>query len=190
MKRKGSNFDLFNERVPRQFGGMLLKGNAKVARPLSTKHAIHLVLKSQLAVGARSFLRGKNVDRIDAIIRRTAEAKGIKIYHFVNVGNHLHLVLKLDRSTALAGRRAFHTFVRSITGIIARHVLGAERNRAKGIKFWQARPFTRLVNWGRDYNFVSRYMAKNSDQAKARRAMVDWGFGVTDPAKIAHLDTC
>ena len=189
MKQQGKTFDLFNERIPRQFGGMLLKGNAKIARPLSTKHAIHLVLKSKLATGDRSFLSGKNVDRINAVVRRTAKEKGIKIYHFVNVGNHLHLVLKLDRSTALAGRRAFHSFIRSVTGLIARKVLGAERNHAKGIKFWQARPFTRLVTWGRDYNFVGRYMAKNAEQAKARRAMTDWGFGVTDPTKIAHLDT-
>ena len=189
MKRTEQQIKLFNERIPRQFGGMLLKGNAKVARPLSTKHAIHLVIKSQLAVGKRSFLQSKNAGRIEGIVRRTAVAKGIRIYHFVNVGNHLHLVIKLDRSTLLAGRRAFHSFIRSVTGLIARHVLSAERNHARGIKFWQARPFTRLVSWGRDYNRVHRYMAKNADQARERIAIADWGFGITDPERIIHLET-
>jgi len=66
---------------------------------------------------------------------------------------------------------------------------GKRKGNAKGIKFWQARPFTRLVTWGRDYNFVSRYMEKNVDQTKVRRAMTDWGFGATDAGKIALLDT-
>jgi REP element-mobilizing transposase RayT len=189
MKRRGSNFDPFNERIPRQFGGMLLRGNAKVARPLSTKHAIHLVLKSERAVGGRSLLHDKNVRRVDAIIRGQAKLKGVRLYHFVNVGNHLHMVIRLEPHSAVAGRRAFHSFIRAVSGLIARHVLHAERNHAKGIKFWQARPFTRLVSWGRDYNHVSRYMAKNATQAKARRNLVDWGFGVVDASKIAGLDT-
>lgn len=188
MRRQGSNFDLFSERIPRQFGGMLLKGNAKVARPLSTKHPIHLVLKSKLAIGGRSFLHSNNVKRVDAVLRAQANAKGIRIYHLVNVGNHLHLVIKLDRSTTVAGRTAFHSFIRAVTGLIARHVLRTERNHAKGIRFWQARPFTRLVNWGRDYNRVSRYMAKNASQARVRK-MVAWGFTVTDGDKISRLDS-
>ncbi len=190
MTCRGSNLDLFNERIPRQFGGMLLRGNAKTARPLSTKHAIHLVLKSKLAMGSRSLLHRKNVDRINAIVHRQAKMKGVRLYRFVNVGNHLHLVIKLDRSTAFAGRRAFHSFIRALTGLIARQVLGAQRNHARGTKFWVARPFTRLVSWGRDFNRVSRYMEKNASQAKARRNLVDWGFGVIDPSKIVHLDTC
>lgn len=188
MKRKGQNLELFKNQIPRQFGGMLLKGNAKTARPLSTKHAIHLVLKSKLATGSRSFLAARNSKRIDTILRRTAKSKGIRLYRLVNVGNHLHLVMRLDRATPLAGRRAFCSFIRAVTGLIARQVMGAERNRGQGIKFWQARPFTRLVSWGRDFNTLSRYMLKNESQAQSRR-LPDWGFGVTDPLRIAQLNT-
>jgi REP element-mobilizing transposase RayT len=180
---------LTKRQTARHFGGILLRGNAKEKRPLSNKDAIHLVLKSQLAVGGRSFLQKKNSVRIESIIRKAAADNGLKIYHFVNVGNHLHLVVKLQQSNLAAGRAAFHSFIRAVTGLIARHVLGAERNNRKGIKFWQARPFTRILSWGRDYNFICRYMAKNAATAKARRAMIAWGFTPTDPEKILRLET-
>jgi putative transposase len=180
---------LTKNQLSRQFGGMLLKGNAKVKRPLSTKEPIHLVLKSHLAFGGRSFLLKKNYGKIDSIIRRSAKSNGIKIYHFVNVGNHLHLVIKVDRKNATTGRLAFRSFIRSVTGLVARHVVGAERNDGKGIKFWQSRPFTRILSWGRDFNFIARYMGKNSAQAKFGHSLIDWGFALTDPIKIALLET-
>ncbi len=185
---KNQNFELFKDKIPKFFGGRLLKGNAKRARPLSTKHAIHLVLKSDLARGSRSFLGGKNVKRIDAIVRAQAKKAGVRIYHFVNVGNHIHLVIRLH------SRRSYALFIRPVTGLIARQVLGAERNSPQigslsGNKFWQARPFTRLVNWGRDYDRIKGYMEKNRTQAQTRSAFNAWGFDVLDPDKIFNLDT-
>jgi len=117
-------------------------------------------------------LRPRNADRIETIIRRQARLKGLRVYHFVNVGNHLHLVLRVDHRRLTTGRRAYRAFIRAVTGLIARHVLRAERGAAKAVKFWQARPFTRLVSWGRDYVRLSGYyMAKNSLQA-----LPAWGF--------------
>lgn len=188
-KKRGHNLDLLNERAPRQFGGTLLKGNAKKARPLSTRLAVHLVLKSERAHGTKSFLSARNVKKIDAVVRGQAKVFGVRIYHFVNVGNHLHLVLRLPLGSHRASRQYFFSFIRAVTGIIARHVLGAERSRGKNLRFWQARPFTRLVSWGRDFNFVSRYMEKNRSEARAANALVDWGFGHNDPQKIATLNT-
>jgi REP element-mobilizing transposase RayT len=181
MNKCDPNFELFKEKIPRQFGGARLKSNPKIKRPLSTKYAIHLVLKSELARGNKSFLRARNVDRIDQIVRGRAKKCGVRILHFVNVGNHIHLVVKLH------DRQAYASFIRVVTGLIARHVLQAQRNASKGLKFWQARPFTRLVSWGRDYNRVKRYMEKNREQA--RGGFTDWGFSVTDPWKIANLDS-
>ena len=182
MKKCDSDFELFKDKIPKQFGGARLKSNPKIKRPLTTKHAIHLVLKSELARGNKSFLRARNVDRIDRIVRSSAKKFGVRLYHFVNVGNHIHLVVKLHDT------QTYSSFIRAVTGLIARHVLQAQRNAAKGIKFWQARPFTRLVTWGRDYNRVKRYMEKNREQARSG-GFTDWGFSVTDPSKIANLDS-
>lgn len=178
MARIGQNLELFKNSSQRQFGGLLLKGNAKIARPVSTKLPIHLVLKSHVAVGPRSLLHRRNAGRVGDIIRQQAAAKGIRVYHFVNVGNHLHLVLRIQHASRPAGQRAFSAFLRAISGLIARHVLRAERGAAQGIKFWQARPFTRIASWGREFRALSDYMTKNSKQA---RGLVAWGFTLMEP---------
>lgn len=184
--------------VPRLFGGSLLKGNAKVRRPLSTKEAIHLVLKSEKAIGSRSMLSRRNVNHVDKLIRRQAKLGGIRIFRFVNVGNHLHLVIRIQN------RKCFAKFIRSVTGLIARHVMENERGKERGdeysnsmsralrkTKFWISRPFTRLISWGKDFNHLSRYMAKNRAQAKSQRQRVftAWGFDITEPNQIRFLNT-
>ncbi|MBK7962298.1 MAG: transposase [Bdellovibrionales bacterium] len=188
-KSKEVQLSLFKRKIIRQFGGALLKGNAKIVRPLTTKEPMHLVLKSAQAIGTKSMLHNYNVSKIDEIIRTHARLCRIRIYHLVNVGNHLHLVIKLD------DRKKFSKFIRVITGLIARHVLKAQRgaageSKAAGYKknqFWVARPFTRLIAWGRDYEHITKYMKKNINDAK--RCFIPWGFDTTDPMLIQMLNT-
>jgi hypothetical protein len=167
--------------VALQFGGALLKGNPKEKRPLTLKTPLHLVLKSQKAFGPSSMLAKANAKKIDYVVRKQAAACGVKIYHFVNVGNHLHLVVRLQ------DRRLYRVFIRAVSGLIARQVLGTERGpkseakepssnievitednseaKIQKTQFWVARPFTRLMTWGPDYKGLSRYMKKNQAQA-------------------------
>ncbi len=167
--------------VAKQFGGALLKGNPKEKRPLTLKTPLHLVLKSQKAFGPSSMLAKAHAKKIDQLVRKQASACGIKIYHFVNVGNHLHLVVRLQ------DRRLYRVFIRAVSGLIARQVLGTERGpqaeaqqpsldveviteenleaKTKKNQFWVARPFTRLVTWGPDYKALTQYMKKNQAQA-------------------------
>ena len=161
-----------------------------IAKKANVKEeAVHLVLKSTQAIGTKSMLHTYNVNKINNIIRTHAKLCRIRIYHFVNVGNHLHLVIKLD------DRKEFSRFIRIITGLIARHVLKAQRGPAvddstaahKKTQFWVARPFTRLIAWGRDYDYIKKYMKKNINDAK--RCFVPWGFDVTDPVLIQMLNT-
>lgn len=184
MTRHVRNFDLFKDKTPAMFGGANLKSHAKSRRPLSAKHAVHLVLKSEHARGAKSLLGPRNAKKIDAIVHSQAKKAGVRVYHYVNVGGHLHLVIRIH------GRQSYAKFIRAVTGLIARHVLGAERNAAKGLKFWQARPFTRLVTWGRDYNRLrGYYMEKNRlDAVGGDARFIAWGFSVVDPRKIQLLE--
>ena len=46
----------FNKKINKFFGGSLLKSNPRTTRPISTTQAIHLVPKSQHAVGQHSIL--------------------------------------------------------------------------------------------------------------------------------------
>ena len=163
------------------------KSNPKTKRPISTSQAIHLVLKSQCAVDKHSMLHHYNAKKIESIILSQSKRWGIRIYHYVNVGNHLHLVIKLNN------RRSFNPFIRVITGLIARHVLNAERGSSKNIQFWAARPFTRLISWGKDYLNINKYMKKNKDQTKehlAKKYFVAWGFDIINTRSILNLNTC
>ena len=191
-KRSSSGFKQFSffKESPRIFGGSAQKSHPKFARTLSSKESIHLVLKSVHTVGVYSMLRKENASKVDRIIRSQAKICEIKIYQLVNVGNHLHLVIKLR------DHKLFARFIRAITGVIARHVLKRQRGSEKPSlkpasenrkQFWVARPFTRLIAWGRDYNFVKNYMKKNKNQVRSH--FVAWGFDVTDLNSIRLLNT-
>src|SRR4051794_28787059 len=103
------------------FGGSLVKGNPREARPISIKRPMHLVMRSTLARGPYSFLHVSRCKRIENLIRYHGKLNDIRVYRYANSGNHLHIVI-LPRS-----RRAFKTFVRSISGLIARITTNVER---------------------------------------------------------------
>src|SRR4051812_20575304 len=60
------------------FGGSLLKSNPEIARPLSTKDPIHMVLRSTKATGTKSFLKHSKSAR--QTIEKTCAKYGVKIY--------------------------------------------------------------------------------------------------------------
>lgn len=160
MKRAQQPFLLGFERLGvREFGGSLIKGNPREARPIALKRPMHLVMRSTLATGGLSFLHPVRARKIEAAVLRLGRKSGVRVYRFSNSGNHLHLVI-LPRS-----RVAFRTFVRAITGIIARITLGAERGNALGKKFWDARPYTRILEWGREFKIVAAYVRQNTLEA-------------------------
>lgn len=117
-------FPTFTKLQKRDFGGSLIKGNPREARPLSVKRPMHLVLRSTLARGELSFLRGKRARKIRELVTRTGSNHDVRVYRYANSANHLHLII-LPKS-----RKAFNAFIRSISGLIARLTLGVERGRA------------------------------------------------------------
>lgn len=148
-------FPMFEKLKAKDFGGETLRGNPREQRPLSLKRPLHLVMRSTLAKGEHSFIQPKRARAIRALIERSAKTQGVKIYRFANSGNHLHLIV-LPPS-----RKTFSRFIRTICGLIARLTLGVERGKAKGLKFWDARPFTRILEWGRDYRRTCAYLRRN-----------------------------
>jgi hypothetical protein len=119
-------------------GGIASKGRRKLERPLSSKHWIHLVLKSDKARGTLSLRAARNQLYIKKTIDAKAQKFGLIIGDFANVGNHLHIKVKAR------SRNAFQSFLRSITTLIARHVTSARQGRSFG-RFWQGLAFTRVL---------------------------------------------
>src|SRR3989344_5767537 len=114
-KQKQLEFKAFSSKnefkITKYFGGAFLKSsNPKIKRPISTKKAMHLVLRASIAKGSLSLL--KQHKKIQEIIRHQGQRHGVKIYRQANGGNHLHLIV-LPQS-----RDAFQSFIRAISGLI------------------------------------------------------------------------
>jgi REP element-mobilizing transposase RayT len=88
------------------------------------------------------------------VIERFAAKNGVRIFKFANAGNHLHLVVQAKR------QERFKSFLRTISGLIARLVTGARKAKASG-KFWDALAWSRIVNWGKDLARVQDYVLMN-----------------------------
>lgn len=143
-----------------EYGGDLLKTRAgrKHGRPLSTKSTMHLVLRSTRATGAKSFHRFRKP--VIEILNNFASKYGVKIVTFANAGNHLHLQLKLSN------RYAYNKFIRAVTSAIAMKVSGRNRwtvdaESTKPTKFWDRRPFSRIVESFKAYLNLKDYIRIN-----------------------------
>jgi hypothetical protein len=132
--------DLFPKQS-KAYGGQLLnsrKGRAS-GRPLDTKRTMHLVLRSSKANGAWSFRNPKHSKKIREIVNKFSVKYGVRIDSLANVGNHLHFQIKLGN------RYGYRPFIRAITAAIAMAITGVSRWQPSKGKFWDYRPFTRVV---------------------------------------------
>ena len=151
MRRQQQAFKGKGFETESRFGGSLLKGNARGKRPLSTKLPIHAVLRT-----TKSSLRKPAVYRdVNLIVTRAAKKYGLTIYKYANVGNHIHILLRVPN------RYLWPDFIREITGRIATLVQGL-RGPEKGTKFWLHKPFTRVVHgWGKAFKAALNYVYLN-----------------------------
>ncbi len=152
-KRKQLEFE--DLRKPAQaFGGSLLKGNPKTKRPLDSKLPILLTLRANQG-GMRL---PKAFGHVDRAVNRVANKYGVRIYEYANVGNHLHLVIKIPRRQAWAG------FIRELTGDIAAALKALLKIEGK---FWKYRPHTRVVQgWKKAYEIAKAYVRLNIYEAE------------------------
>lgn len=164
--KKSKQYDFFKT-YPLFFGGALLAGKRKSLRPLSSKDSIHFVLRSKWAKGRDSFLVLKNKKAIERIIKIFAKKFGVKIYQQAINSNHIHLLLMITN------RYSYRAFIKAVSGLIASHVMGQQsfqqflKSRQLpfvgdgGQGFWQYRPFSRVVSWGRDFKKCFKYIEQN-----------------------------
>lgn len=142
-------------------GGERSRGRRKTMRAIDPKRPLHVVLRSSKATGRWSMLSPAHARPIHDLAHRIAARRGIRLYRFANVGNHIHFLILAP------SRTAFQSFMREISGAIAIAVTGARKgsalDRKKGATrgFWDHLAFTRIVSWGRDFERMGRYLVKN-----------------------------
>ncbi len=127
---------LFPMKAQKVFGGSLLAGKRKSARPLSTKHPIHLVLHSKIVLQAGGFTKQEGY--VVQVLGRAARKWGLNIYEYAVNRDHIHLAIRTP------SREAYRHFIQSVTGTIALAMNPSPMKCA----FWDVRPFTRIVEWG------------------------------------------
>lgn len=144
----------------RPFGGELMKkANGRGARPLATKKSMHLTLRSSQAVGDWSFRTPKNSAIVQQALQSATKKFGVKVYGIANSGNHLHIIIKLGNRFAYAG------FIRALTGTLALKITGANKLRRLKKKFWDYRPYTRVIEWGKAFVTAKDYLLLNQYEA-------------------------
>lgn len=146
-------------------GGEIRKGKRKIARPFTHKNAIHVVFRSRKARGQLSLLTPENEKRVERLLNRIAQRHHIKVYRFVNVGNHLHLLIKAESRKYDHAKRDFQRFLKQFAGEVAFQVTGARKGESKG-GFWEKLVYSRIVQWGREYDGLKDYLVKNFFEAK------------------------
>jgi len=152
------------------YGGELLKTRKGRSgpRPLDTRNTMHLVLRSSRARGRWSFLRNENQHYIKKIVARFSVRYGVRILSLANVGNHLHFHIKLGN------RHAYRPFIRAVTAAIAMAVTKKSRwNKGLG-KFWDYRPFTRVVIGFRAFLKLKDYIQINQLEGFHGRSDAEW----------------
>ena len=164
------------DKKSKAYGGELLKTRKGRSgpRPLATRGTIHLVLRSAKAKGDWSFK--KHDGRIREIIGKFSRKYGVKVLSLANVGNHLHFQLKLSR------HHLWNPFIRAVTAAITMAVTGANRwnpsrpgSEGRKERFWDYRPFTRVVQSWRGYLKLKDYILINQwEGAGHPRRLARW----------------
>jgi putative transposase len=133
-----------------------IKNPQKRQRPLSVKDSMHIVIRSSQAKGPWSFK--KYQQDIYDILEKFADKHFIEIKSYANVGNHIHMHIKLFK------RKSFAPFIRAITAAIMIKVTGFCKWRPKpeGFQFWDHRPFSRVVKSYQAFKNLMDYIQINT----------------------------
>lgn len=156
----------------RDHGGSLSENARRDRRPLSTKQALHVTLRSDLATGERALLRHKHLVRL--VLLKAQRLFNIRVYEYAVGGNHLHCLVR-GRS-----RIELQNFFRVFAGHLAQQILascplshnedqkqqatqkGCRKNRRR---FWALLIYSRIVTWGREFIHVRKYIVQNTLEA-------------------------
>src|SRR5207247_741020 len=80
---------------------------------------------------------------------------GVKVAELSINGDHIHLLIWITNRTL------YNRFIRSLTGLLALRITKVGTKTALSQKFWDYRPFTRIVIGWRGYRIAKDYVTLN-----------------------------
>jgi REP element-mobilizing transposase RayT len=150
---------LFDLKSSLAYGGVFRnKAKNRGARPLSSKGSLHVVMRSSHAKGPWSFRNSQNIHKLGNFIRKFSQSKGIELISLANVGNHYHLHVRIPN------RSFYKAWIRGLTSGMAMLTLGLEgliKLKSENKRFWDYRPFTRVINNFKSYLNIKDYIQIN-----------------------------
>ena len=158
----------------KEFGGSLLIGRRKTARPISIKKPMHLILKS---TGASCFVPGSR--KLENLIRAYAAKHGIKIYEVSLNWSHIHMLMKLP------SKDAYLAFIRTVTSLIVAYLSKLKSKNLRGL--FDLRPFTKILSWGKQFKTVIEYHELNDQEARGLIVRKKKPVTKQRPARMAGL---
>jgi len=165
------------------FGGPLLKGHARRARPVSKNFPLFLSFESRSSGGLSSLLL--NERWILSLARRLAARFRIRLHSLrVSSAKDLQILLNVRKRSDLAG------FLRSLGGLIPRKLMEKKSFRSKNWRgnFWRQRPFSWILNWKDQFQKMlgdlrfRRNVVLFSENASGRKSYVTVDFEAAKPA--------
>jgi len=142
MKKR--QLHLFRDNFDLTHGGSNLKSKRKIARPLSSKRPIHLVLKA-----SQPFQLLRNIPLIEQVFKKYSQKFGITLHETAVQADHLHL------SFTIPSRNLYRRWIRAATSVLVSRIAGMR---------WALSPFTRIACWGRDFNRLRQYIRQNKKE--------------------------
>ncbi len=140
-------------------GDLRKKAKNRGARPLVFRSgSMHITLRSTKAKGQTSFQNSAKRSKVKNFVYNFSFKKGVKILSFANVGNHLHLHVKLHNA------HLYKAWIRGLSSGLAMISMGLEGLRQlkdKKQKFWDQRPFSRVIQSFRHFLKTKSYLEVN-----------------------------
>jgi REP element-mobilizing transposase RayT len=156
---KSKNLELIKKPMQAYGGDLRKKAQNRGYRPLLYKSGtVHLTLRSLKAKGDYSFQHSSKRQRVKSFVYSFSELKGVKILSYANVGNHIHLHIKLH------SHRLYVAWIKGLTSGLAMISHGLEGLKKLGElkqKFWDQRPFTRVIRNFKHFLNTKAYLEVN-----------------------------
>jgi hypothetical protein len=141
-------------------GDLRKKSKNRGHRPLVFRSgSVHICLRSTKAVGNHSFRCSSLRKKVDVFVRSFSARKGVHILSIANVGNHIHLHVKLTNTTL------YRAWIRGLSSGLAMLSMGLEgfkKLKEEGKRFWDQRPYSRVVQSFQHFLNTKAYIEINN----------------------------
>lgn len=178
---KQQQFNAFKQEYRLDHGGDIRKGKRKLARPIAVKRPMHIVMRSEKAKGQWSLLKSQNAHIVKTLVRTLSKRFQVKVYDLANAGNHIHMVIQGSN------KQGIQNFLRTLAAMLARKITKAKKGSPKG-KFWSGLTYSRVINWGREFVTVRKYLLRNRLEATGFLKTHYRGLTLKHSIKIAAFE--